>query len=136
MMMTTMASDPLRRKSLSFSTLPSDTSDEHQMPNRRLPKPGGGFAHSRTEFATHVVVEQDEPMRLADLCRREAYAWRRVHRLGHVIDELLDVGRDLCHGQRLLAQSRVRVVQDGANRHGSLSSMEMISTGLPNQNLT
>ena len=42
---------------------------------------------------------------------------RRVHGLGHVVDELLDLGRDALDGQRLLAQARVGVVEDGANGH-------------------
>jgi 23S rRNA-/tRNA-specific pseudouridylate synthase len=69
-----------RPASSSFSTLASDgdsksrpvgsASEENSDPPNAPPTnrwTAMGFEHSLTEFATHVVVEQDEPMLLADL---------------------------------------------------------------------
>jgi hypothetical protein len=53
-----------------------------------------------------------------DLRCRKTNARRSVHSFSHVTDELLDLG---CHGRdgrRNLAQSRIRIFEDGEQGHG------------------
>jgi hypothetical protein len=63
-------------------------------------------------------VDDEDPLLDADLRRRETAPRGRVHGLGHVVDERLDLGRDLGDGLCLLAKARVGVVQNRADRHG------------------
>src|SRR5690606_29907703 len=64
-------------------------------------------------------VDHEETQRLADLRGREPHAGRGVHRLGHVLHELLELGTELGHGAPGVAQALVGVVEDRADGHGS-----------------
>ena len=65
-------------------------------------------------------VDDEDAMGLADLRRREPHAGRRVHGLGHVVDELLEGRSHRGDGLRFVAEPRVGVVEDLAN-HGDRS---------------
>ena len=67
-------------------------------------------------------VDDEELERLADLRRREADAGRRVHGLGHVVDELAKLGRDRLDLLAALTEALVGVVEDRANHDASFSS--------------
>ncbi len=60
-------------------------------------------------------VDDEQLDRFADLRRCETDAWRRVHRLGHVVDELSHLVRDDVDADAFFAKTRVWVVEDRAD---------------------
>ena len=57
-------------------------------------------------------VRDEDPQRHADLRRRQPDARRGVHRLDHVVDELLDVRCDFGDGGGRLVKHLVAVAKD------------------------
>ena len=66
-------------------------------------------------------MDKEDLHGLSDLRGREPDAGRRVHRLGHVVDELLHLVRHGVDVNALLAKARVRVVQNRPNHDLSLT---------------
>ena len=63
-------------------------------------------------------VDEHETLRHADLIRREADAGGGVHRVDHVVDQLLQRAVDLRDGLGRQAEDFGAVLDDGKNCHG------------------
>ena len=65
--------------------------------------------------------------RHADLCRGQAYTWRGVHRLDHVVDELVHVRCDVGDGRRRPVEGLLTEAKDRANHAGSDASRRAVN---------
>jgi hypothetical protein len=63
-------------------------------------------------------VEHHDPLVEPDLRRRETDARRRVHRLGHVLDDLRRLAGDVLHRTGRAAQGRLGKREDATDGHG------------------
>jgi len=70
-------------------------------------------------------IDDDDALVDVDLRRRQPDARRRVHRLSHVADELLDIRRDGRNGRRDLLEPRIGVFEYVELRHRSRLACQM-----------
>jgi hypothetical protein len=67
------------------------------------------------QLAPKRQIDDEDAERHADLRRRQPDAGCGIHRLDHVVDELLDVGGQLAHVCRSSLQRRLAELQNRAN---------------------
>ncbi len=65
-----------------------------------------------------LQVDDEQPLRHADLDRGETDAGRRVHGREHVVDQRPELGRDLLDGRGDLPKHRARSFEDRQDGHG------------------
>ena len=69
----------------------------------------------RRVIASDGDIHDEDSQRDADLRRGQADAGRRIHRLDEVVDQPIDVGRDLGDARGAVVQRLVAVFEDRAN---------------------